>query len=256
MKGGSHMAVMDEFREERESIKHGTFKQKRQYFNDYYKWPLIVTVLALLFVGALVYQFATKKDTAFFAVMLNGSSYSDNEWFMEDYTAYAGIDTGKYKTTVDTGAFFTVNSMDETTYYTSEKLDTYAGIGELDVMVGGGEEFAHFANSTLFIDLREIMTQEQLKRYEPYFYYIDGAVIDSALETGEDIDLTSLCDPKTPEEMEDPVPIAVYVESSEKLNEAYYFKNAENGVAVGIYANSSNSANALAFIDYLMTAQE
>jgi ABC-type molybdate transport system substrate-binding protein len=48
----------------------------------------------------------------------------------------------------------------------------------------------------------------------------------------------------------------VYVESSEKLNEAYYFKNAENGVAVGIYANSSNSANALAFIDYVMTAQE
>ncbi len=41
------MAVMDEFREEREALKHGTPKEKFNYFMDYYKWYVIIGILVI-----------------------------------------------------------------------------------------------------------------------------------------------------------------------------------------------------------------
>ena len=245
------MPVMDEFREEREAIKHGTSKQKYQYFKDYYRTPLIIAVLAALFIGILVYQLVSRKDSAFYAVMLNCSPYQENEWLEEEYAQYAGINLGEYTVTFDTGIYYKLNSTDEDTYVTVQKLDTYAGAGHLDVMLGGGEEFAHFANSILFMDLRTVLTEEQLQKYEPYLYYIDGALID--LTAMKPLEPQDYANPRNPEEMEEPMPVAIYVESSEKLNTAYYFKNAENGIALGIYSNTSHADNAVTLIDYLLS---
>ena len=245
------MPVMDEFREEREAIKQGTPRQKYQYFKDYYRTPLIIALLAALFIGILLYQLVSRKDSALYAVMLNCSPYQENEWFGEEYAEYTGIDLGEYSVTFDTGIYYKLNSTDEDSYVTIQKLDTYTGAGHLDVMLGGGDEFAHFANSILFMDLRTVLTEEQLKKYEPYLYYIDASLIDlTAMETLKPEDYAN---PRKPEEMGDPIPVAIYVENSEKLNTAYYFKNAENGIALGIYSNTSHADNAVALIDYLLS---
>ena len=65
------MPVMDEFKEEREALKHGTLKQKWQYFLDYYKWFVIVGVLILIFAGSFLYQLITRKERAIFAALVN-----------------------------------------------------------------------------------------------------------------------------------------------------------------------------------------
>ena len=41
------MAVMDEFKEEREALKRGTPKQKLAYFWYYYKWHVIISVIII-----------------------------------------------------------------------------------------------------------------------------------------------------------------------------------------------------------------
>lgn len=250
------MPLMDEFREEREAIKHGTPKQKYQYFKDYYRTPTIIAVLSAIFIGILVYQFVTKKDLMFYAVMLNCAPYDENEWFLEEYASRAEIDLDSYDVTLDTGAFFKLNASaaDEDSYITRQKLETYAGAGKLDVMVGAGDEFAYFANSILFKDLREVLTAEQLERYEPYLYYVDRALMDAAAGVNE-TDAVEIPDPKAPEAMKRPVPVAIYVENSEALQRAYYFRNAEAGIAVGVYANTSHPDNALAFIDFLLSEE-
>ena len=66
------MPVMDEFREEREALKHGTLKEKLSYFVYYYKWHVIVSVCAIAAVAVLASQILTRKDTAFYAAMVNG----------------------------------------------------------------------------------------------------------------------------------------------------------------------------------------
>lgn len=249
------MPVMDEFREERESIKHGTLRQKYQYFKDYYRLPLIIFLVASVFIGSLIYQFVTSKDSAFYAVLLNCSSYDENEWFTEEYAQLAGIDLNQLDVMLDSGIYYKVNSIDQDSYITSQKLETYVGAGQLDVMLGAGDEFAYYANSILFRDMREVLSPEQIQKYEPYFYYVDAALWDAAGSISNDsgLDFSDIPNPRNPQEMEHPIPVAIYVESSETLNRAYYFKNAEDGIAIGIYANAPHLDNALNFIDYLFT---
>lgn len=250
------MPVMDEFREEREAIKHGTFKQKYQYFKDYYRMPLLITVLALCLVGSLVYHYVTHKDIIFYGAMLNCSDYPDNEWFTESYAEAAGIDLKQYNVILDSAIYYRLNSYDQDSYITSQKLSTYAGAGQLNVMAGGGEEFAYFAYSALFMDLRQALTPKQEERYSPYFYYVDGALINSNPNVQDGLADSVFPDPRNPADMKDPIPVALYVEDSERLNKAFYFKNAEDGIAVGIYANSSHLDYSLAFIDFLFAEDE
>lgn len=252
------MPVMDEFREERATIKQGTFKQKYQYFKDYYRTPLIIAILAAVFIGALVYHFVTQRPPAFYAAMLNCSDYDDNGWFETEFAEAAGIDLRENDVIFDTVMNYTLDSVDETSYITAQKLETYAGVGELDVMLGSGAEFARFANGYFFLDLREILTPEQISRYEPFFYYVDDALIEEAAasqsaETTEIAEwLARLPDPRKPEDMRNPIPIAIYVDGSSKLNKAYYFKNSEDGVALGVYLNSAHIDSDIALIQYLL----
>lgn len=245
------MPVMDEFREEREAIKHGTFKQKYQYFKDYYRMPLLITILAILFVGTLVYKFVTSKDYAFYAAMLNCVPYEEYEWLNEEFADHAKIDLDRYRVVFDYNFFYTCNSSDENSVYTTQKLDAYTAARQLDVMLGTGDEFAHFADSMLFMDLRTVLTEEQLQKYEPYLYYIDVARVNQ--EDAEISDPQDYANPRKPKEMEDPVPVAIYVDSCKKLETACFFRNADNGIALGIYVNSLHVDNAVALIEYLLS---
>lgn len=51
------MAVMDEFKEEREALKRGTPKQKLAYFWYYYKWHVIISVIIIGMLVSFIYQF-------------------------------------------------------------------------------------------------------------------------------------------------------------------------------------------------------
>ena len=58
------MAVMDEFREEREALKNADAKTKWQYFLDYYKWYVIGGAAVLAFVISMIHSALTAKDNA------------------------------------------------------------------------------------------------------------------------------------------------------------------------------------------------
>ena len=73
------MPLMDEFREEREALKHGTWKEKLSYFFDYYKWHVVVTIAAIIFIVSITYQIVTRKDTAFYAAMVNAIEQNSAE---------------------------------------------------------------------------------------------------------------------------------------------------------------------------------
>lgn len=210
------MPVMDEFREERQSIKDGTPKQKYQYFKDYYRTPLIIAILCIIFIGSLLYQFFTKKDYAFYGILLNSSAYNENEWFLEDFADYAGISTEEYNLMLDSSAGFKSSYTDEETMFTIQKVSTYTGAGDLDILMGAGDAFSYYSNSPMLQDLREVLTEEQIAKYEPYFYYIDSSIQDDiqwVSETGASI-TPDVPDPQDPDSMQEPVPVGIYVESA------------------------------------------
>lgn len=248
------MAVMDEFREEREAIKNGTRQQKYQYFKDYYRTPLLIALVACIIIGAFIFQVLTNKEQAFLGVFLNCSPNADNQWFKEEFAEQAKISLDEYDVMFDTSAGFNLNFFDEQSQTTVQKVSTYFSVGDLDVLLGTGQEFAYYSTGGTFADLRKVLTDEQIKKYEPYFYYIDetemglvsNAIINETLETLE------ISDPKDPASMQKPIPVGIYVESSSKLNEAYSFRNAEDGIVIGILSNTPHLESTQAFIDYLM----
>lgn len=247
------MAVMDEFREEREALKNGTFKEKLIYFWDYYKWYVIGGIGILLFAGSMIYEIATRKEVAFNAILLNASPMTEDTTYQQDFAAYAGIDLNKLDIFFDTSIRITEGSMDETSYTSTEKLMVYTAAGELDIMASDTDSFRKYANSYTFYDLRNILSPEQLEQYEPYFYYVDLTVVDKIEEANNNLDESfqpKYPDPRKPEEMETPVPVGIYLNDCDKLKETFYFRGDE--IVLGVYANTNHLDTTLQYIDFVM----
>lgn len=56
------MALFDTIKEDREKLKGKPFKEKAGYFFDYYKWPVIIVLVLVIWVGAIIWQKATAPD--------------------------------------------------------------------------------------------------------------------------------------------------------------------------------------------------
>ena len=65
------MAMRDEVREQQNKLKGKTFKEKLNYFWDYYKVHTIASVFAIIVISVFVKDIVTNKDNAFSAVILN-----------------------------------------------------------------------------------------------------------------------------------------------------------------------------------------
>lgn len=248
------MPVMDEFKEEREALKHGTPKQKLAYFWDYYKWYVIGGAAVVAFIVSMIYQMVTSKETAFYALMLNGTEYN----FMEDtsgntaaFAEYAGIDEDKYQILYDTSVQIGTEAGDD--YDSSQKLMVYIAAGELDVMVSDADSLTKYAYQGNFKDLRDFLSEEQLEKYQDSFYYIDNAVVkelDAANEAYDFDYVPDYGDPHHPEEMEEPIPTGIFVNEDCPLLKDYFFRGED--VAVSVLINTERPELASCFIDFLM----
>ncbi len=252
------MAVMDEFKEEREALKNSTPKQKLAYFWYYYKWHVIISVVVIGMIVSFIYQFVNRRDTAFEAVLLNASLYdqmsSEQPDFIADFAEKEGIDLNTSDITFDTSIRIEQDSMDETTVTSSQKLMVYVAAGELDCMITDFGSFQKYANSSTFYDLRDILTEEQIQALEPYFYYVDREVV-QAIEVANDEMNTDYTpeypDPLHPEEMQDPVPVGICLTDCKDLTDNYYFRG--DGIVMGIYANAEHVDTAVDLAEYLLS---
>ena len=187
------MAVMDEFREEREALKNGTPKEKLQYFWYYYKWHVIIALVVIIMIVSFVQQLRDRTDPAFYAVMLNASlldqTTSEQPEFVTDFAGKEGIDLNTSDITFDTSIRIVEDSMDETSITSSQKLMVYVAANELDCMITDFTSFQKYANSSMFYDLRDVLTEEQVQALEPYFYYVDRTVVQAVEAASDDMNI-------------------------------------------------------------------
>lgn len=259
------MAVMDEFKEEREAMKHGTPKQKISYFICYYKWHVIIAVAAIAFIVSFTVQLVTRKDTAVYVCMLNtleksqvslDSDVSSANAFGAMFAEYAGIDTDKYNIQLDTSMRISYDMTDQDSMYSAQKYMAYLAAADMDVIVTDETSLEQYSYQEDFWDLREILTPEQLEKYEPYFYYIDMTVVaerneilDSADNLFTDYVLIAP-DPRDPEAMEEPVPVGIYLDGCEKVRDYFYFQT--DDVVACVFVNTQRLDTALQYLDFLM----
>jgi hypothetical protein len=247
------MAVMDEFKEEREALKNGTWKQRISYYWLYYKWYVIVAAAILVFIVSFVHNILTRKEDAFAAAFINAWAQEGEEDYLQAFAQEAGIDLNEYQINMDSYLYITQGSLDQTTMVTTQKVMVYIASSSLDVLAADETTFQSYGYSEALADLRTLLTPAQLERYQPYFYYIDAKVQEKKIALEEQSGSSEgliYPDPTKPELMEDPVPVAVFINNSPSLQQAYTFS--EDDVPMGIVVNSPRQQTAIAFLDYVM----
>lgn len=226
-----------------ESLKNADFKAKLGYFWDYYKVHTFVAIGLIIFLVTMISGNLSKKDTVFYAAMAYCSEISEEavSAFEENYIEYAGIDLNKHEIQLVSNP---------------NQLMLFMATAQVDVIVSGPEYFSEEAGLNTFYDLRDIMTEEQLAKYEPYFYYADQVVLDARKNLPESDDIENaypeMPDPRKPEEMEQPVPVGLFVTDCTAITETYNFGSED--IAIGVVGNAPHIENALKYIDYLFNS--
>lgn len=248
------MPVMDEFKKERDAVKNGTPKQKLSYFIYYYKWYVIAAVLVVAAVVSMIRHYVNQKDIAFYACFLNSAKGENAEEYVQSFADYAGIDTDTYAVCFDSSILINdPNENPETLEASSQKLMVYIAAGNLDVLLTDANSIKHYANAQLFCDMRDFLTPAQIKLYEPYFYYVDQTVVQElqeSLTNPEQKYIPDYPDPTKPEEMDQPIPVGIWIENPGALADNYAFL--DGGLVLAVFPNAKNPEAASKFIDFLM----
>lgn len=254
-KADNLMAVMDEFKEEREALKHGTPKEKFTYFIDYYKWHVIIAVFVIVAGIYTIREILNKKEILLYTCLLNTIELDASEYnnaFMESL----GVDTEKYTLFFDADTWIDKNNIDEATMANSQKLVARLAAGELDIMITDTDSLTDYSYQGDFFTMNELLSPEQYERYKPYFYYIDLKTMEEWHAYVSDPDNLlfnysyDFPDPRKPEDMAAPTPVGIFLDDCEALRSCYHFKT--DDVVFCVFANSSHTDTALQYLDYLI----
>lgn len=231
------------------NLKGKPFKQKVEHIVTYFWLPILLTVAILYGLGAYIVHVVTMKDTALSVICLN--TYADNALANEYVTNFAldaGIDLEEYELYISTD--LTLDNQDlNNAYNTAQVIVAQVAAHSVDMIAGDLETTTRYFYQEMFWELEEILTPEQKEAYADYFLYADMAVMRHLQE--DLVEAPVFPDPTKPEEMAEPVAVAIRVpaDSGFKKNCYTYWKT---DIAVGIVATSENMDNVLAFLDYIM----
>ena len=279
------MAMRDEVRRERAKLKGKGVKARLAYFWDYYRLPtFLIAIGAALVIGFIVTQ-VTAKDTAFDAVLINADATVDTMTAVnaagQTFADYAGIDTSKYDWTIDNSLSLSQDRMSsQYDYATIMKLAAQMAAQQIDVMVANPSNFSYYALNSSFLDLREVVSEDQLKTWEDegLLWYVDGKEMET-LEEESDVTTEAATESdtegslQTPEEtekatqqaeeaeylenytmpdpdtMEDPIPVGVVVNNAPYIQDNGFY--GKTTAIAGVVINTEHQDLAAAFLTYL-----
>lgn len=244
------MAIRDEVKAERAKLKGAPLKKKIAYYVYYYKIPVIAAAFIIILAIAIIKTAVTKKDPAVSAIFINCehnlTSQDITDKLESKVAKEAAIDTGKYDIDIDMSKTLTPGgARDQVDYGALERVEAQTMNKGLDALVADAWNFNYFVEQTYYSDLRDVLTDEELKKYQDDLYYVDMTELDKTIKkmqspdyTPEVVDqseaeateLTKSFVKPAPETMDDPVPVGVII------NDGTFIK--KNGVykkSIGIF---------------------
>lgn len=247
------MAVMDEFKEERDRMKQEPFKKRMQYFWDYHKWHVIGGTFLLCCTISLIYSSLTGKETAFMLALIDcNSNEAAVSEYKEELTELFGIDTATQEVVLDNSYF--LSGMDTTYASSGEVFYMRIVAKELHAVLSPEDVFNRYVQNDIYQDISKLLSQEQLEYYGDSFYYVDYAVIESEDIYNTDFAETEFVDNTdhhSPEGMEKPIPVGIYVTGTEEFQGIYYFQRDTQEVVFGIPFYVEDPTYSLQFLDQM-----
>ncbi len=260
------MAIGDEIREQRAKLKGQGPKAYLRYFWDYYKVHTAVVIVVVIGLISVIRSVAGQKETAFSVIMLNAGAYEETYYnaVYQGFAAYADIDTDKYELGVDLTESLAAGGGSQYDYATMQKIVVQEAAQQLDTLVANAYQFNRYAMGGTYADLRDVMTKEQLSKYEGRIFYVDAAAIrarDEKLEDGmtfeeepspeeaaaaEKVGTFVLPDP---DKMEEPIPYGIVTTDAPFMKTSGIYGDTVN--VWGCVANSTHKDLSVKFLEFL-----
>lgn len=252
------MGLADEIKAEREFLKNAPLKKKIQYLLKYYKFHCVVLFILLVITVINIYSAFTIKDTVLSGIMLNcvdTISKGACEELEESFIESMQLNPEKVKVELESSLTYltegSANSVDS--YVAVDVVSDRTAKGMLDFVTGDLDTLSALAYSEFFVDLSTVLTEEQMKQYEPYFLYIDLAVIERLEEIALSKDYAaefSVPDSDKPDEMKNPIPVFIDISASERINQIY--SNEQDRIVFAVAVNALREKAVCKFVDFLM----
>lgn len=227
-----YRGVRDEIRQQQLKTKDMTLKGKLQYFWDYYKIHTLVCILVLVLIVTFVHDITTAKESVFCAYMCHSSQVS-GESLSSSFAKYADLDTENYDCLIDTTVNLSVRTFTQYDMAASQKLAALVQAGDLDTAIMDSDVFYNHALSEMFVDLRTVLSEEDLNKYNDLLYYVDRTEVLRAdedsyyVDDSEEMNNMNVSEEEAleellaeaelhrhPENMEEPVPVGIYMSAS------------------------------------------
>lgn len=158
---------------ETEKMAGMTKKEKRDYILTYYRGWLISIVLVIAVAAGTSYHFIfNNAECSFSCALVNGYMEKGDTVFSEELDDYFGFQPRKEYAYFDTEYQIAYPGVDneaaDTSFY--EKFFLNIRVGSLDAAIVP-ESFLEYCNTVerVFYDVTEVLNEEQLKAWEPYF---------------------------------------------------------------------------------------
>ena len=227
------MPVIDEIREQHEIVKKKGLKYRLQYFLDYYSKATIFTIIGLILAGSLIHTFVTAKDTRFQALMINGMAAPSESAFGK----ILGINEKKEEITFDYSYYLNPDpeNIDNITYTNSQKLMAVIASRSADVMVTPQSIYDRYVNGSVFGDLRNFFSEDEL----------------TAL--GDKVIWLSVYDSDT-EETLPPAPLAIDVTDAPGIKDNGCFLTDEK-ILMGVIINTKHPEDIKEFYNFLYSSE-
>lgn len=230
------------------ALKGQPLKVKLKYICTYYWLPIVAFIAIVAITASCLHYLMTAKKTLLNVSVQNLAMADENaDRFMASFAQRAGIDLEKEQIVMSADRTSMGNELGA---YEGEVLAAQIVGGMVDVLISDEETISQWLYQDIFADLSELLTEEQLDTYKGSFLYLDAAVLRKTDELNDTERTISFPDPTKPEEMEEPVPVAVVLSADSEFTRQL-FPGVET-MAMGIVGNASNVQNALAFLKYIM----
>lgn len=147
-------------------------KAKMQYIWDYYRLHILVAILVAAFVISLIHHYATYREPLLNVIMINvNDSMSADAGGFDEFLNAAGYDLKENPISLNASLNFPENQEYTMTYNDYQVLTMMVAAGGQDLFFGTGEVFLDYAREGALIDLRTVLSEETLTKYEDCLVY-------------------------------------------------------------------------------------
>lgn len=247
------MTIREAQKQQRDSMKSRSFREKLSYFWEYHGIKTICLLLAVIIGIAFIVNMITKKDYAFTGIFFGAVAQNSAESYLADFGQTAGIDPKEYELSVQCHLDIQMDQpITQEIHSSMETFTAMVAAKSVDCFAGNLELFLYYSYLEYATDLRTVLSPEELDALAPYLHYIDGKLIAQQENDNEGLATAYAQHPDStkPELMDTPIPVAISLDgATDAFRENYQFGD---GAVIGICASASYPQNALAFLRYCL----